>query len=57
MTEQDDCRNETNKPQQKEEKEKVPVLVRRYKHNDQEELSAEKDKHRPFETPRRWRIY
>ena len=57
MTGQDDCINNADKAQQKEEKEKILVPVRCHKHTDEEELSAENDRHRPFEIPRRWYLY
>ena len=57
MTQQDDCINSADKEQQEEQKEKILVPVRCRKCNDEEELSAENDMHRPFETPRRWHIY
>jgi hypothetical protein len=57
MTGQDDCMNNADKAQQKEQKEKILVPVRCHKHTDEEELPAENDRHRLFETPRRWHIY
>ncbi len=57
MTQQDDCINSADKEQQEEQKEKILVPVRCRKCTDDEELSTENDRHRPFETPRRWHIY
>jgi hypothetical protein len=57
MTVQDDCMNNADKAQQKEQKEKIFVPVRCHKHTDEEELSAENDRHRNFEIPRRWLVY
>jgi len=57
MTGQDDCRNNFVESQQEEQKEKILVAVRCHKHTDEEELSSEYDRDRPFETPRRWYIY
>ncbi len=57
MTGQDDCMNDADKAQQKEQKEKILVPVRSYERTDEEKVSAEDDRHRPFETLRRWHIY
>ena len=56
MTGQDDCMNNAEKAQKKEQKEKILAPVRYHKHTD-EELPAGKDRHKPFEIPRRWHIY
>ena len=57
MTEQDDCINDVDNAQQEEQKEKILVPVRCRKHTDEEELSAENDRQRPFEIPRSWHSY
>ena len=57
MTGQDDYMNNADKAQQKEQKEKILVPVRCHKLTDEEELSTENDRHRPFEIPRRWYVY
>jgi hypothetical protein len=57
MTGQDDCGNSVVESRRKEEKEKILVAVRCYKHNDKEKLSADNDKYRLFEIPHRWYIY
>ena len=57
MTGQDDCINNIDKVQQKEHKEKILAPVRCHKHTDEEELSAENDRYRISEIPRRWYIY
>lgn len=57
MTGQDDYMNDADKAQQKKQKEKILVPVRYHKHTDEEELSAQNNRHRPLEIPRRWYIY
>ena len=57
MTGQDDCGNSVVESQRKEEKEKIPVAVRCYEHNDEEKLSLENDKYRLIKIPQRWYIY
>ena len=57
MTGQDDYMNDADKAQQKEQKEKILVPVRCHKHTDEDELSEQNDRNRPFEIPRRWYIY
>ena len=57
MTQGDDCINNIDKSQQKEQREKILVPVRCHKNTDEEEFSAENDKRRLFEIPRRWHIY
>lgn len=57
MTGENNYLDNADKAQQKEQKEKILVPVRCHKHTDEEELSAENDKYRPFKTPRRWHIY
>ena len=57
MIEKDDRINNVDKAQQKERREKILAPVRRHKHTDEEELSAENDKHKLREIPRKWHKY
>lgn len=54
---EDDHLDDAHDEEQKERREKVPVLVRRHEHPQQEEASIEDGKDKKSEIPRSWYIY
>ena len=53
----DDRIDDMDEEKRKEEREKVPVLVRRHEHPQQEETSVEDGKDKKSDIPRSWQIY